>query len=78
MSTVKPNIGHNHASSGFYAIIKGLLAFRFNQIPFIRGLDKTGLNAGIPADTKGIHFLTETVNWSKSQENTPRHIFFSS
>ncbi|MDX7998711.1 SDR family NAD(P)-dependent oxidoreductase [Xenorhabdus sp. Reich] len=78
VSTVKPNIGHNHASSGFYAIIKGLLAFRFNQIPLIRGLGKTGLNTGIPADTKGIHFLTETVNWSKSQENTPRHIFFSS
>ncbi|TDB49380.1 SDR family NAD(P)-dependent oxidoreductase [Photorhabdus luminescens] len=78
VSTVKPNIGHNHASSGFYAIIKGLLAFRYNQIPLIRGLDKTGLNADIPADTRGIHFLTETVNWSKSQADTPRHIFFSS
>ncbi|WP_166288065.1 SDR family NAD(P)-dependent oxidoreductase [Photorhabdus stackebrandtii] len=78
VSTVKPNIGHNHASSGFYAIIKGLLAFRYNQIPLIRGLDKTGLNADIPADTRGIHFLTETVNWPKSQADTPRHIFFNS
>ncbi|WP_340621269.1 SDR family NAD(P)-dependent oxidoreductase [Xenorhabdus siamensis] len=78
VSTVKPNIGHNHASSGFYAIIKGLMAFRYNQIPLIRGLDKAELNADVPADTQGIRFLTETVDWPQSQEGTPRHIFFSS
>ncbi|QTL38545.1 SDR family NAD(P)-dependent oxidoreductase [Xenorhabdus budapestensis] len=78
VSTVKPNIGHNHASSGFYAIIKGLLAFKYNQIPLIRGLDKAELNADIPSDSKGIQFLTETVDWSPSQEGTRRHIFFSS
>ncbi|WP_426576121.1 SDR family NAD(P)-dependent oxidoreductase [Xenorhabdus stockiae] len=78
VSTVKPNIGHNHASSGFYAIIKGLMAFRYNQIPLIRGLDKATLNASIPSDTQGIQFLTETVDWPQSEEGTPRHIFFSS
>ncbi|MBD1227090.1 SDR family NAD(P)-dependent oxidoreductase [Xenorhabdus griffiniae] len=78
VSTVKPNIGHNHASSGFYAIIKGLMAFRYNQIPLIRGLNNAELNADIPANTQGIQFLTETVDWPQSQEGAPRHIFFSS
>jgi len=78
VSTVKPNIGHNHASSGFYAMIKGLLAFKYNQIPLIRGLDKASLNADIPAQRRGVHFLTETVGWEKSPEETARHIFFSS
>ncbi|MCY1033270.1 amino acid adenylation domain-containing protein [Corallococcus sp. BB11-1] len=77
VSTVKPNLGHGHASSGVYALLKALKCLEHGQIPAIAGLEPGALNEGIPADTKGLAFLTETVDWPRV-EGEPRRVFLSS
>lgn len=71
VSTMKPNIGHNHASSGLYAILKVLLAFQHNQIPGIRSLAKAGLNHEIPTTGRDLKFVSETTAWSGAKNGSP-------
>ncbi len=79
VSTIKPNIGHNHASSGIYALLKALLAFRYSEVPMIRGLNLEEMNSDIPEDTRGMWFLNHTADWpSLADAASPRYAFLTS
>ncbi|HWY22634.1 MAG TPA: beta-ketoacyl synthase N-terminal-like domain-containing protein [Candidatus Acidoferrum sp.] len=63
VSTIKPSIGHCHAASGGYSLIKAILALEHEKIPAIFGLRGRRLNIAIRSGTDGLRFLTEPVSW---------------
>jgi len=77
VSTVKPNVGHAHAASGVYALVKALLALRYGKIPAIRGLAGSELNRDIENPDDAIRFATDTVDWP-ARHGESRHILLPS
>lgn len=67
VSTIKPNIGHAQASSGLYSVFKALMAFKYEQIPGILGLNSSELNKEIAEDHKGLKFIDQAASWPKSE-----------
>jgi len=76
VSTIKPNIGHSHAASGVYSLLKAVLSFQFNEILPIAGLEKYGLNEDINKELSAVEFLTQTQPWERQQQS--RHILLTS
>ncbi|RKH68632.1 beta-ketoacyl synthase N-terminal-like domain-containing protein [Corallococcus llansteffanensis] len=77
ISTVKPNIGHAHAASGIYSVIKALLAFRHGRIPPIRGMAGVELNQAIGSLGERLKFAAEPVAWP-SRDGEGRHVLLPS
>lgn len=77
VSTIKPNIGHAHAASGVYSLVKALLAFRYGRIAPIRGLAGARLNPEIERLGAGLDFVGEPLDWSASP-GQERHVLLPS
>ncbi len=76
VSTLKPNLGHNHASSGVYSLLKVVQAFHHGLIAPIRGLAASGLNGAIAQDTRGLRFAATAQPWPSTGQ--PRVALLSS
>ena len=77
VSTIKPNIGHTHAASGLYSLLKALLSIKYGQLLGIKGLSAEKLTTKIAEGQKGIEFLTKTIDWPK-QATQKRVVLLSS
>jgi len=76
ISTIKPSIGHCHAASGVYSLIKAILALHHQKIPAIFGLRQRQLNSAIDVETNGLQFLTEAASWPRN--GVPRYVLLPS
>jgi acyl transferase domain-containing protein len=77
VSTIKPNIGHAHAASGVYSLVKAILAFRYERIPPIRGMAGARLNEAIEGRGAGLRFASEAMEWPRSSARE-RHVLLPS
>ena len=83
ISTIKPNLGHAHAASGIYSLLKAVLSFKFNEILPIFGLKRKHLNKDLTVRNTGIEFLTQAIPWKprygrRGDKRVPRYVFLSS
>ncbi len=64
VSCLKPNLGHTHAASGIYGLLKVFLSIRNRELAPIRGFSPTQINLEI-VQSVAVQFVAELQPWQQ-------------